>query len=151
LTKVKANCGKLSNSLPMSPFERLRHSQISLFTSLFAVVWLALAPLAQAIPVGTSDNGLPRFLVVCTSMGITTINTQQPNAPLERNNNSQSSTCVVCTSLQVLAKILPPAHIELPKPALNGFLRSDEHDSRSFVSSSCTLPEARAPPSPIHV
>ncbi len=133
----------------MHIFQRLKKSQILLFSSLLSVVWLTLIPLAQAIPAGISSDGSSQRLIICTSQGMVWINPQIPDDSQKNNGRHDLGSCVICFSHSVLAKILVANNADFRVQPVEGPLLLDHSNYLNLSTSACELPEARAPP--VHI
>ncbi len=82
---------------------------MAIFLAMFAILFQALLPAAQAVPWDRTGEGLPDVLIICSALGTRTItiDTQQ-NDPAGTQRNDASATCPIC--MVHFAKISVPAN-----------------------------------------
>ena len=84
----------------MAAFRRT-YGQMAMFLAMFAILFQAFLPAAQAIPWERSGDGLPDVLIVCSAWGAKTVTIdmrQDGPAGTQRDDGADdtSTTCPIC-------------------------------------------------------
>ncbi len=91
----------------MAAFRRT-FEQVAMFLAMFAILFQAFLPAAQAVPWDRSGEGLPDVLIVCSALGARTITIDaRQDDPAGTQRNDASAACPICTVH--FAKVSVPA------------------------------------------